>query len=167
MNNMMPTVVGVVTILIVLAAIKKALRSRKSCAKVVSAYERTDGLMSAAELSFFRVLEAAVGDDFRIFAKVRLADIVKVKPTSDPRARQFAFNKIQSKHIDFVAVDPVDMTVQFVVELDDKSHKAQSRQTRDDLVDGILAEAGIPIIHFPARASYSEQQIRSSLFGTE
>ncbi len=167
MNGMMQTVVVLVVVLVIAGLLKKALRRKGVSAKAASSYEQTDGLMSPAERCFFRVLEAVVADDFRLFAKVRLADVVQVKRTPDRRAWQFAFNKIQSKHLDFVAVDPIDMTVKFVVELDDKSHRKQSRQMRDELVDSILDEAGIPIFHFPARASYSEPEIRSCLFGSE
>ncbi len=107
MNGMMQTVVIIVVVLVIAGLLKKALRRKGVSAKAASSYEKTDGLMSPAELCFFRVLEVVVADD------------------------------------------------------------KQSRQTRDELVDSILDEAGIPVFHFPARASYSAPEIRSCLFGTE
>ncbi len=163
MKQLVLPVIGLI-ILMVIITVLKALLAKKTGAKAQSLYEREDGLMSPAELLFFRSLEAAVAGHFRLFSKVRLADIVRVKRGIDRSTWQSAFNAIQSKHVDFLAVDPNDMTIKFAVELDDKSHQKQSRQTRDELVDQALTGAGVPIFRFPARASYSEQEIRNRLF---
>jgi len=148
----------------VIVTILKAMLAKKSSGKAISLYEKEDGLMTPAELLFFRSLEAAVAGNFRLFAKVRLADIVRVKRGTDRSAWQSAFNAIQSKHIDFLAVDPKDMTIQFAIELDDKSHHKQSRLTRDEFVDKVLTAAGVPIFRFPAKNRYLEQEMRSQLF---
>jgi very-short-patch-repair endonuclease len=126
-------------------------------------YEKESALFSPAERSFLGALDQAIGDEFRIMGKVRLGDVVKVKAGLEKGQRQAAFNKIQSKHLDFVACDPADLSVQFVVELDDKSHERQDRQSRDMFVDEALRAAGIPIIHVPVRKSYSIQEIRDAL----
>ena len=126
-------------------------------------YEREQALFTPAERSFLGVLDQAVGQQFRIMGKVRLADIVKVKAGLDNTSRQRAFNRIQSKHVDFVACDPGDLSVQFVVELDDKSHARPDRRDRDALIDQVLQAAGIPIIHFPVRKAYSVQEVQDTL----
>lgn len=125
-------------------------------------YEKDD-LFSPAERSFLGVLEQACGDEFRIMGKVRLGDLVKVKAGLDNKERQSAFNRIQSKHVDFVACDPGDLSVQFVVELDDKSHGRPDRQERDAFVDRVMDAAGIPMIHFAARKAYVVQEVRAAL----
>jgi very-short-patch-repair endonuclease len=125
-------------------------------------YERA-ALFSPAERSFLGVLEQAVGGQSRVLGKVRLGDVVKVKSGQAAGARQSAFNRIQSKHVDFVVCDPATLTVQFVVELDDKSHQQSSRRERDAFVDKTLEAAGIPIFHFAAKRSYSLQDVRDTL----
>jgi len=50
-----------------------------------------------------------------------------------------------------------------VVELDDKSHERDDRSLRDQLVDRALADARIPVIHFPARKGYAIAEVRAKL----
>jgi very-short-patch-repair endonuclease len=126
-------------------------------------YQKEPTLFSPAERSFLGVLDQAIGDQFRIMGKVRLADVIKVRPGLEASARQTAFNKIQSKHLDFVACDPADLSIQFAVELDDKSHKQKKRQDRDAFVDAAMNAAGVPIIHFPAQKAYSIQDVRDKI----
>ena len=128
-------------------------------------YERREALMSAAELKFFRTLEAAVGVNFRVFSKVRLADIVQPVKTGDRSAWYSAFGVIKSKHVDFVVCDPGTMEYRLVVELDDKSHERDDRAERDQKVDDILAQANIPVLHIPAKASYSPDELSRRIFG--
>ncbi|OGV57576.1 MAG: hypothetical protein A2X45_11275 [Lentisphaerae bacterium GWF2_50_93] len=116
-------------------------------------------LFSPAELSFFKVLEQALDGKYKIFTKIRLADIIKVGGELEKSERQTAFNKIQSKHVDFVLCDPGDLSVQCVIELDDKSHEAADRIARDEFVDSALESAGIPIARFAARRQYAAEDI--------
>src|SRR5438876_11811862 len=67
-------------------------------------YERRPALLSAGELSFYRVLQQAVGAELYIAAKVRLADLIAVRKGTE-HFYTF-FNKISSKHVDFVLCDP-------------------------------------------------------------
>jgi very-short-patch-repair endonuclease len=69
-----------------------------------------------------------------------------------------------SKHIDFVAVDPDDLSILFVVELDDNSHQRADRQKRDSFVDNALDAAGVTLIRFPAKYGYVVEEIRQEIF---
>ncbi|MCS6772351.1 MAG: DUF2726 domain-containing protein [Kiritimatiellae bacterium] len=142
-------------------------RLRRRIPDAQSIYEKAESLMTPAELAFFRALEESVTGRFRLFSKVRLADLVRIKGADNRGQWQAAFNVIANKHVDFVAVDPSDMSIRFVVELDDRSHRKSSRQSRDEAVDRILTGAGIPVIRFPASSGYSTQQIRSQLLAAE
>ena len=128
-------------------------------------FESQKALMSPGELKFFRALEAAVGSRYRVFSKVRLADIVQPAKTGNRSAWYAAFGVIKSKHVDFVVCEPDTMEFRLVVELDDKSHERSDRAERDQKVDVILAQAGIPVLHVPARAGYSAEEIRGRIFG--
>jgi len=110
--------------------------------------------LSPAERSFFGVLQQAVSDRYVLFAKVRLADVVEPVNTLDRSSMQSARNKTQSKHVDFVLCEPKTLAVLGVIELDDASHGRRDRQDRDAFVDTALAQARIPVLHFPARQSY-------------
>ena len=128
-------------------------------------FESLKALMSPAELKFFRALEGALGGNYRVFSKVRLADIVQPAKTGNKSAWYSAFGVIKSKHVDFVVCDPDTLEFRLVVELDDKSHERNDRVERDQKVDDILAQANIPMLHFPARAAYSVEEIQGRIFG--
>ncbi|HEX7619381.1 MAG TPA: DUF2726 domain-containing protein [Verrucomicrobiae bacterium] len=123
-------------------------------------YQTRGALLSPAELSFFRVLQSAVGQSFLICPKVRLADILK---PVEKQNYQTALNKISRKHIDFVLCDQATTRVFGVVELDDKSHGKADRVARDAFVDNAFAAAGIQIVHFKASMLYSVEEVRQQL----
>ena len=146
-------------VLLVVALIKK--KSRKI--PVDFPYHSKEVLCSPAERSFMGALDKIVGNGYRIFAKVRLADIVEVNKGLSPSARQSAFNRISRKHLDFVICDSRDLSVVGAVELDDKSHRKTRRQDRDQFLDKTLDAAGIPMLRVKAQGTYSIKEISSNL----
>lgn len=124
-------------------------------------YQRKDYLLSRAERAFFGVLQQAAGAQYVIFAKVRLADLVFIPKGTE--SRQSHFNRIRSKHIDFVLCDPQAIRPLLAIELDDSSHSRPDRRGRDEFVDSALDVAGLPILHVPARASYSADQLAQDI----
>ena len=93
-------------------------------------YQRHTTLFSPAERSFLGVLDQAVAGKYRVFGKVRIADVATVRGTPNRSSWQVAFNKISSKHFDFVLCNPDDLTFVCAIELDDKSHSQDKRQGR-------------------------------------
>jgi hypothetical protein len=117
----------------------------------------------AAERSFFGVLQKAIGPEFTLLSKVRLADILQVQRHPSTQRRSAAFNRISSKHADFVLCDAKTFRVVAVIELDDKSHREKTRQHRDQFLDAALGTVGIPVLHVPAQQSYSIADLRYQL----
>jgi hypothetical protein len=115
-------------------------------------------LMSPAEVSLFGVLNLLFGDDYVIFSKVRMCDVLE--PVQAGNDRRSAFNEISQKHIDFLICRA--STTEFVcaVELDDASHRRPDRVARDSFVDTIFSGAGVPLIRVPTQAAYSIQSLR-------
>ena len=98
-------------------------------------YVLGDALFTPAERSFLGVLDQAVGTDFRVFGKVRVADIVAVTKGTPKPLWQRAFNQISAKHFDFVLCRPNDLKPVCVIELNDQSHAKESRQGRDKFLE--------------------------------
>lgn len=121
-------------------------------------YRRKDYLLSKAERSFFGVLHQAVGDDYWIFAKVRVADLVWMPRGTE--SRQSHFNRIQAKHIDFLLCDPDVVRPILAIELDDSSHQGEDRRSRDEFVDQALRAAGLPLLRVPCKAGYRVDELR-------
>ena len=156
---------GIAVLLVVAGVVQYLKTMQKKGRGAGHRYESQKALMSPGELKFFGALEAAVGSRYRVFAKVRLADIVQPARTGDRSAWHAAFGVIKSKHVDFAVCEPDTMEFRLVVELDDKSHERSDRAERDQKVDEILEQAGIPVLHYPARAGYSAEEIRGRIFG--
>jgi hypothetical protein len=126
-------------------------------------YEPRESLMTESELRFFAVLEEALTDTFRIYSKVRLEDIIQVRPGTDPRTAFAARNRIKSRHIDFVLCHPDTLEILASVELDDRSHDRPDRMERDDFVDEALRVSGIPCIRFGVQDSYCAREIQQAI----
>ena len=86
-------------------------------------YERNSVLLSAAERSFLGVLEQALGEGYRVCPKVRVADAISVRRPLPRGEWQRAFNRISSKHFDFILCRSTDLEIACVVELDDSTHQ--------------------------------------------
>ncbi|MDX1969771.1 MAG: DUF2726 domain-containing protein [Planctomycetaceae bacterium] len=119
-----------------------------------------DGLLTPAELNFYRVLATVVGARAAICPKVRLVDLFAIE---QPSQNKGASNRISQKHVDFVLCDPSTFRFLCGVELDDTSHSRGRRKERDELVDGVFAAAGLPLFHIPAKSSYSPAELRGLL----
>ena len=133
----------------------------KAPAKQQLPYARKDYLFSRAERSFFGALQQVVGSELLIFAKVRLGDLLYIKKGTENR--QSFFNRIQSKHVDFVLCEPGEVRPALVIELDDSSHDKASRQARDAFVDDALAAAGLPILRVRAKSGYNPDELAESI----
>jgi len=150
-------IVLVVVIVVVRLVFPTALKRKP---RASYPYQQQKTLFTPAERSFLGVLEQAIGNQYTIFGKVRLADVISVERGLSQSARQSAFNKIRSKHLDYVICDPNDLSIQFAIELDDKSHSRPRTMERDEFVDQALRAAEVPLLRFPAKQSYSVQEVR-------
>lgn len=126
-------------------------------------YTRIGPMFSPAERSFLGVLDQAVGDDFRVFGKVRIADVVAVNPQLDGGDRQSAQNRINAKHVDFVPCSKDDLSVAAAIELNDRSHQKNKTKARDEVVADICRSIGLPLLQIPAHRQYSVNELRSRL----
>jgi hypothetical protein len=124
-------------------------------------YRKTDHLLTPAERSFYAVLQRILGDELRLFVKVRLADLVWLP--HDVENRQAHVNRVAAKHIDFVLCDPRTLAPVLAVELDDSSHAAPHRQQRDALVNEVLRTVGLPLLRVPVRRSYVPSEVADDI----
>lgn len=150
-----------VVVIVALVLLRMPKRPRDP---LVFPYQSREHLVSPAERSFLGLLDQVLsGEHYRVFAKVRLADVVQVDKGLGRAAWQRAFNAIGSKHVDFVICRSEDMAFMGAIELDDASHGRGKRKERDGVVDKILEAAGIPLIRIPAAASYAPNDLKNLL----
>ena len=159
MSNLIILILILVAVAIALSLFKK----KAGKGPVNFPYQSKDVLCSPAERSFLGALDNIVGKNYRIFAKVRLADIVDVQKGLSTSAWQSAFNRISGKHLDFIVCSANDLSIIGAIELDDKTHRGKGRHERDQFLDKILEAAGVPILRIKAQSTYSIKEISSSL----
>ena len=73
--------------------------------------------------------------ELQICPNVRVADIVSIKKGT--KDWQKWFNKIRSKHVDFLLCD-YDMNIVLMIELDDRSHESERAKKTDALKNAIF-----------------------------
>jgi hypothetical protein len=118
-------------------------------------------LFSPAERSFLGVLDQAIGNEFRVFGKVRVADVVSVVNGFDRSAWRRAFNRISSKHFDFILCSRSDLSVVAAIELNDQSHQQHRRKERDVFISNLCNVVDLPLIQMPAQRTYSVHEVRA------
>lgn len=116
-------------------------------------YNKKTYFFSLAELKFFEILKDIIGDNYYIFPKVRICDIVNHKDKNN----YSQFNRIKSKHVDFLVCTKNPVISKMVVELDDSSHNSESRRKRDKFVDEVFASSGVPIVHIKTSKLYNKE----------
>ena len=161
----MTSLYGFVVILIVIVAVIKVLLKQGALGKSDGEfpYASCQNLCTPAERTFLGVLDLAVPAGYRVFTKVRLADLIKVRPGLRANARQEAFNRIRGKHVDYVLCRADDLSIAGAIELDDGSHGRRDRQDRDAFFDKALYSAGIPLVRFVAKKSYTVNEVKQAL----
>jgi hypothetical protein len=156
--------VGVLVIVVVAMLVLAQLKGR-AAGSAGSQYSRRRTLFSPAERSFLGALEQAVGDQYRVFGKVRVADVLEPRRGSTRSTYQAAFNRISAKHFDFVLCEPGDLSVVCAIELDDTSHQHSGRHGRDAFLVAACRSASLPLVQVKAQRSYAIADLEEALAG--
>lgn len=150
-------------LLIIVSLVLALFKKKAGKGPVDFPYQSKEVLCSPAERSFLGALDKIVGERYRIFAKVRLADIIDVQRGLSASARQSAFNRISRKHLDLVICNARDLSIVGAIELDDKSHLKKGRRERDQFLDKALEAAGVSMLRVKAQSTYSIKEVSSDL----
>jgi very-short-patch-repair endonuclease len=149
----------IITIIIagaIIIALKLLIEGKRPSEDINYAYESRRSLLTKAETTFYHALSQAVGDQYRVFSKVRMEDIIQVKRGLNRKEAYGLRSRIKSRHIDFVLCDPENLSIQVCVELDDRSHQRADRQKRDAFVNQAMEAAGVRLVRIPTSRSYEE-----------
>lgn len=160
MESLYPTL-GILLLIALVMLVLKLLFAKSK--EAPARYRVVRNLLTPAERSFYGVLKQAVGNNYEIHAKVRMADILTPKKGLDRSEWQKAFNRISAKHFDFTICDPKTLEIVSVVELNDSSHKKHARKVRDQFIESACESAGLKLHTFPAKKTYSLSELRASI----
>jgi hypothetical protein len=123
-------------------------------------YSKKAQFFSEAERKFYDALMEAVGPEFIVFSKCRVADLLDV----DFQKHFAAFNRIKSMQVDFVVVRKGDDSVACAIELDDELHERFAKESF--FLDEIFSAAGLPLIRFETQPVYSIVEIQKALISS-
>ena len=118
-------------------------------------------LLTTNEERFRRVLSDVARDRYFLACQVRMADVLDARPYSHA-----AFNRISSKHFDFVLCDPATTRPLMVIELDDSTHRRADAQARDAFKDAACRAAGLPILRVPVQPGYDPAYLQKRISET-
>lgn len=149
-------IIGAIALLLIISALFFLFRAKDFHYKTVA-------LFSPAEKFFFFALERAVGQKYRVFAKVRIADVIHPSKELSKKKWWQHFVQISSKHFDYVLCDKRTLEVLCVVELNDRSHERKDRSKRDGLVLEVCASANLPLVWIRARKHYDDSVVSEKI----
>ncbi len=128
---------------------------------LADAFVARSHLMSRAETRFYhRLIEAL--PRHRIFANVRLSDLLDIREQHAGFERRRRFHKISAYHVDFV-VTTSDSTIVVAIELDDASHLRPERHYADQLKNDVFDAIGTPLLRYTVRDMPGSAQLRADV----
>ena len=151
----------IIIVIFVLFKIFKGRSESKSFEVDENPYQIRFSVMSKSEEAFFLELTRVLPDDFYLFPKVRIADILK---TQDGPGYYVSRNKILPKHVDFLICNS-QFRPQMAIEINGISHNRLKTIESDKLKKQIFEEVGFPLRVVKIGESFSGviQEIIASL----
>ena len=129
-------------------------------------YESLEEMLSSTEHSFFLVLKESLSNDYEIFAKVRITDVLTPDEIFNLRNWNAAFYKTSPKHFDYILCEKRTLSVVAVIELEDRNHDQRKTRARDSFVEKACRTAGFKLLRFPSRSSYHSQAVRDIIINS-
>ena len=129
-------------------------------------YDAVDMVLTPTEQQFATVLRDSLPAAYDIMVQVALQRVVTVRnPRRGQPWRDKRWNQISQKSLDFVVVRSADSKIILAIELDDATHLQANRIARDELLDTIMADAGVPLVHVPVQSHYDGHALQMQVLG--
>lgn len=126
-------------------------------------FTRQSALFSTAERNLWRELTQAAGEDNCVFGKVRLADLVRVRPDLNSTDAKIVQDEIGALSVDFVICRRSNFTIAVAVMLTN-GKRDESRESMDSThTEGALAAAGVPLLRLSPDKEYTVANLRTEL----
>ena len=125
-------------------------------------YTLKESLLTDNEKSFLEVLKTIVANKYIIESQVQLSGIVKPTDSKGNYINYHDFNVIRAKSIDFVLYDN-NYKPYLAIELDDSTHLRWDRIKRDQIIDEIMHDVGLRILHVKSSYSYNAESLAKEI----
>ena len=150
----------IIIIVIAILYLEKIIENKQNTEAITNNslnYIKNDYLLTRTELIFYRELIKIANElNLIIFPKIRLADIFKHNELKD-------FNKIKSKHIDFLLCDKSNCKIRLAIELDDYTHNKKQAIANDNFKNEIFKQTNLPLIRIKVNNKYNFEELKEKI----
>lgn len=157
-------IIGIGIVLVGFFAILLLMMKQMSSTTEEMPFTLNKSILTDREKQFMKKLEPAARElGLTVCPKVRVADIVSVNKGTNERQKWF--NKISSKHVDYVLCDQ-EYNIALIVELDDRTHDSATAAKKDEFKNKLF---GNRIVRFRTMKEDIVSTLKSAmaLQGTE
>ncbi len=123
-------------------------------------YTLSSALFVPEETAFLVVLDDAVGDDYRVFGKVRLSDLVAPRRGTRRRALGQAAARIESLKIDFLVCARASSAMVCAVELVGGKGRRGANKALARACDAL----GLPLVRVPVAQTYAAKALAEQIY---
>ena len=152
-------IAGIILIVLILLRFRtwKQPSSKPFNSTTLKAYSVRENLfVNAPEQALFHMLVRHAPQDWHIFSKVRLEDILSVKEAiREPRLRWQYRGRIKSRHVDFL-ICHIQGGFLCAIELDGSAHVGAQAQQNDRFKDEIFKRAGLPLFRIKTGEDFGQ-----------
>jgi hypothetical protein len=127
-------------------------------------YRRREYFFTRSEQQLFRILSEKLDSKrFRVFPKVRLGDFIETTNGGDERWG--SWNRIKSRHVDFLIWDNQAGKVVVAIELDGNSHNGTGAKEADGFKNEVFKTIGLPLHRIRVGSDFAHEvdQLRQDL----
>lgn len=144
-------VLGVLTVVLALKFVYSRVEREELLPYAVKKF-----FFSRSEQEFLRLLNESIDrQNYIIFPKVRLADFIEVTATG--KEYQGWWNKIRSKHVDFLVWNVLERKIVLAIELDGKSHQSERVTVSDAFKDKLYERLGLKMVRVAVGTNFTEE----------
>jgi hypothetical protein len=118
-------------------------------------YQRRGVLLAQGEIGFFRALHAAAGDDWLVFSRVRLSDVLAVR--SRAQQSRLWHRRIAGQQLDYVLCDKNTLEVKLAIQF------VRSPNLQSEFLALALAAAGLPLLQLEFEEKYEAPALRKEI----
>jgi len=135
-----------------------------------SAVQRRSRILSNAERSFYDELCSALEDDYVVFPKMAMSDVIEPEPQLSNFAKPHLEEILDGERFDFVLASRMNMSVFGVVELEHSgaakpAQEGREQKARNEKIAKLCEKAGVRVFYFDARQNYKNLDLSRLIIG--
>lgn len=147
----------VVAVPVLLAWLFRRRRKPQKCV-----YQTNAALFTPEERTLFARLREALGDEFEIFGKIRVGEIIQLRRGMQAPIERSGYEEVTERCFSFVLCRKVDLAVAGALVLENGAHGDRKTGPKDEgLLAALCAAAGLPLVPIRSSPFYPPEELRA------